>query len=363
MKITVTKILLFLLIAGALLFAGWYFSTIISYILISGVLSLVANPLCRRIDNFKIYKGKSLSSSASAIITLLIILIIFLGIIAIFIPVLISEVNAIASLDQQRLMKNFEQPVNQIQSFYNSLNIGNGKSLTTFINDKVKEIIDAKFVTDLTTSAFNSIGDFVAATFSILFMTFFFLKDEKLLVETIVKVIPNKYEKETRLVFNESKKQLINYFSGLLIQFLSVSTLASIGMWIVGVDYPLLMGLLFGFLNLVPYVGPLLAAAIGVVIAVSTNLYLDVYTALLPLVVKVLAVYATVQFIDNWFLSNYIFSKSMEAHPLEIFIVILVSATIGGVVGMMVAIPAYSVLRIVVREFLRNIRKKDIEVV
>lgn len=363
MKITVTKILLFLLIAGALLFAGWYFSTIISYILISGVLSLVANPLCRRIDNFKIYKGKSLSSSASAIITLLIILIIFLGIIAIFIPVLISEVNAIASLDQQRLMKNFEQPVNQIQSFYNSLNIGNGKSLTTFINDKVKEIIDAKFVTDLTTSAFNSIGDFVAATFSILFMTFFFLKDEKLLVETIVKVIPNKYEKETRLVFNESKKQLINYFSGLLIQFLSVSTLASIGMWIVGVDYPLLMGLLFGFLNLVPYVGPLLAAAIGVVIAISTNLYLDVYTALLPLVVKVLAVYATVQFIDNWFLSNYIFSKSMEAHPLEIFIVILVSATIGGVVGMMVAIPAYSVLRIVVREFLRNIRKKDIEVV
>lgn len=363
MKITVTKILLFLLIAGALLFAGWYFSTIISYILISGVLSLVANPLCRRIDNFKIYKGKSLSSSASAIITLLIILIIFLGIIAIFIPVLISEVNAIASLDQQRLMKNFEQPINQIQSFYNSLNIGNGKSLTTFINDKVKEIIDAKFVTDLTTSAFNSIGDFVAATFSILFMTFFFLKDEKLLVETIVKVIPNKYEKETRLVFNESKKQLINYFSGLLIQFLSVSTLASIGMWIVGVDYPLLMGLLFGFLNLVPYVGPLLAAAIGVVIAVSTNLYLDVYTALLPLVVKVLAVYATVQFIDNWFLSNYIFSKSMEAHPLEIFIVILVSATIGGVVGMMVAIPAYSVLRIVVREFLRNVRKKDIEVV
>lgn len=363
MKITVAKILLFLLIAASVIFVCWYFRTIISYILISGVLSLVANPLCRRIDNFKIYKGKSLSSSASAIITILIIFIIFLGIIAIFIPVLVGEVNALASLDQQRLMKNFEQPINQIQSIYNSLNIGGDKSLTTFISEKIKDIVDAKFVTDLTTSAFNSIGDFVAATFSILFMTFFFLKDEKLLVETIVKVIPNNYEKETRLVFNESKKQLINYFSGLLIQFLSVSTLASLGMWIVGVDYPLLMGLLFGFLNLVPYVGPLLAAAIGVVIAVSTNLYLDVYSALLPLVVKVLAVYATVQFIDNWFLANYIFSKSMEAHPLEIFIVILVSATLGGVVGMMVAIPAYSVLRIVVREFLKNIRKKEIEVV
>jgi predicted PurR-regulated permease PerM len=133
-------------------------------------------------------------------------------------------------------------------------------------------------------------------------------------------------------------------------------------MWIVGVDYPLLMGLLFGFLNLVPYVGPLIAAAIGVVIAVSTNLYLDVYSALLPMVVKVLAVYGTVQFIDNWFLSNYIFSKSMEAHPLEIFIVILVSATLGGVVGMMVAIPVYSVLRIVGRAFWLNMKKIQIEV-
>jgi predicted PurR-regulated permease PerM len=362
MKITVAKILLFLIIVASAIFVCWYFRTIISYILISGVLSLVANPLCRLIDNFKIYKGKSLSSSASAFITLIIIFIIFLGIIAIFIPVLVSEVNALASLDEQRLMKNFEQPINQIQNLYNSVNIGNGKSLTTFISDKIKDIVDAKFVTDLTTSAFNSIGDFVAALFSILFISFFFLKDEKLLVETVVKFIPNKYENETRLVFNESKKQLINYFSGLLIQFLSVSTLASLGMWIVGVDYPLLMGLLFGFLNLVPYVGPIIAAAIGVVIAVSTNLYLDVYSALLPMVVKVLAVYGTVQFIDNWFLSNYIFSKSMEVHPLEIFIVILLSATLGGVVGMMVAIPVYSVLRIVGRAFWLNMKKIQIEV-
>lgn len=168
-------------------------------------------------------------------------------------------------------------------------------------------------------------------------------------------------KKRALKIFNESKQLLVKYLWGLLIQFLVVTTLVAIGCWATGISNPLLMGVMFGLLNLVPYVGPLIANALGVIIAITTNLDLS-YTEWWPIALKVIIVMAVVQFIDNWFLSNYIFSKSMEAHPLEIFLVILIAATLGGVLGMMVAIPAYSVLRILGREFINNMRKKEITV-
>ena len=362
MQITTPRIFIYLLAIAAICFLAWFFSTIISYILIAGVLSLVANPLCRRIDNFKIYKGKSLSSGARALITLLIVIIIFLGVIGAFVPVLIAEVDTISNIDQQRVIKNFEQPLQQLQSAYQYLNLGDGKSFSEFVTEGVKKIVNPQFISQFVSRLFSSTGDIVTAIFSILFIAFFFLKDEKLLLQTLLMLFPEKHKERATQIFDDSKKQLVNYFQGLLIQFAAVTTMAAIGMWIVGVENAILMGVLFGFLNIIPYVGPLIASGLGVIIAVSTNLYLDVYTQLAPLVFKVIVVYGVVQFIDNWFLSNYIFSKSVEAHPLELFIVILASATVGGVVGMMVAIPVYCVLRIAVKGISDYLKTTKVEV-
>lgn len=362
MQITATKILFYGLIAAAVCFLAWFFSEILSYIIISGVLSLIANPLCRRIDNFKIYKGKSISSGASALITLVIISLFILGVLALFVPSLIKEVNVLSNLDQQRVIKNFERPLNEVEGLYNSLGIGNGKPFKDFVAESVKKVVDAKLITGFISNFFTFTGNTIIGLFSVFFISFFFLKDEGFLANSIFSILPKKHRPQAQKVLNESKKQLVGYFTGLLIQFLAVTALSAIGMWIVGVDNPLVMGLLFGVMNLIPYVGPLIANGVGVVIAISTNLYLDVYAELLPLVVKVIVVYGIVQFIDNWFLSNYIFSKSVQVHPLEIFIVILASATLGGVVGMMVAIPVYSVLKILVKEISQNIKKLDVTI-
>lgn len=362
MHITATKILFYGLVAIAVCYLAWFFSEIISYLIMAGVLSLIANPLCRKIDNFKIYKDKTVPSGISALITLLIVGLALLGVLALFVPALVTEINTLRGLDQARVMKNFEQPLGQLEGLYNTLNIGNGKPFDVFAEENIKKIIDAQFITGFISNIFTITSNTVVALFSIFFIAFFFLKDELFIAKSIFKLVPEKFHTQTQKILNETKVQLVGYFTGLLIQFLAVTALSAIGMWIAGIDNPLIMGLLFGVMNLIPYVGPLMANAFGVVIAITSNLYLDVYTALLPLVLKVVAVYGIVQFIDNWFLSNYIFSKSVQVHPLEIFIVILASATIGGVVGMMVAIPAYSVLRIVFKEVYKNIQKLDITI-
>lgn len=331
------------------------------YVLVAAVLSLVADPLCRRIDNKPIYKGKSLPSWAAALITMLVIFLVMSGMLSVFIPVLIQEANTIANLDTAQIMNSLHDPLAKLEEWYLKFNIGGNKPFEEFAIESLKNTFTGKGVSNTVSGIFNSLSDFVAATFSIFFIAFFLLKEEGLLLKAILYVVPQKDEKRALKIFNESKQLLVKYLWGLLIQFLVVTTLVAIGCWATGISNPLLMGVMFGLLNLVPYVGPLIANALGVIIAITTNLDLS-YTEWWPIALKVIIVMAVVQFIDNWFLSNYIFSKSMEAHPLEIFLVILIAATLGGVLGMMVAIPAYSVLRILGREFINNMRKKEITV-
>ena len=82
----------------------------------------------------------------------------------------------------------------------------------------------------------------------------------------------------------------------------------------------------------------------------------DFYTETLPLILKVVGVFLTMQMLDNFLLQPFIFSNSVKAHPLEIFIIILVGAKLGGITGMILAIPAYTVIRVIAKIFLSEFR-------
>ncbi|UPT68100.1 MAG: AI-2E family transporter [Sphingobacteriales bacterium JAD_PAG50586_3] len=314
MKITLTRIVLFLLVLATVVFLCWFFRVILMYIICAAVLSLVADPLCRRIDNLPIYKGKSLPSWAAALLTMLIIVGVISGILSIFIPVLVQEANTIANLDRNQVMQSLQGPLDQLEGYYTRFNIGDDKPFKEFVVDSLKNMFSGGEVTTMASGVFNSVSSIVAALFSIFFIAFFLLKEEGLLKKVLLMMIPKTDEKKAVKIFTESKQLLVKYLVGLLIQFLAVTTLASLGMWVFGISNPLLMGVLFGLLNLIPYVGPLIANGIGIVIAITTNLNLGA-SEWWPIALKVLVIYSVVQFIDNWFLSNYIFSKSMEAHP------------------------------------------------
>lgn len=105
-------------------------------------------------------------------------------------------------------------------------------------------------------------------------------------------------------------------------------------------------------MNVIPYVGPLIAMGFAAFITITSSVGLDFNQFILPLSIRSIAAIFGTQLIDNWLIQPFLFSKTVKAHPLEIFIVILVSAKIGGITGMVLAIPAYTILRVVAKAFL-----------
>jgi predicted PurR-regulated permease PerM len=132
----------------------------------------------------------------------------------------------------------------------------------------------------------------------------------------------------------------------------------TIGLLIVGIrfDLAITIGFFCGLFNIVPYVGPLLGGAFGLLLGVSNYIELDFYATVLPILIKMAIVFSIVQILDNNVLQPLIFSNSVNAHPIEIFLVIVIAGNFAGVIGMIFAVPGYTLLRILARQFFSNFR-------
>jgi predicted PurR-regulated permease PerM len=204
------------------------------------------------------------------------------------------------------------------------------------------------------TTAMNTVISLISAFFIISFFTFFMLKDGTVIYETLLLAIPVKHRQKAQNILDDTTTMLNKYFTAILIDIIVVSILISIGMSILGIHNAITIGILAGILNVIPYVGPLIGAVVAMIIGISTNLHLEFYSGLLPLAGKTGLVFLIVNSIDAFLLQPYIFSNSVKAHPIEIFTVILLGATIAGIPGMIAAVPVYTVLRIVAKEFLSH---------
>ena len=207
-------------------------------------------------------------------------------------------------------------------------------------------------------SILGTLGNILIAIFSISFITFFFLKDQHLFFESILMWVPDKYTDNFSRALNSIKKLLTRYFIGVLIQCTCIMVLIDIGMTIVGIDFQqaLVMGLILGVLNVIPYVGPWIGLFIAIIMGVASHINEDFSAVVVPLVLYMIIVEAIVHLIDNILFQPVIFSNSVKAHPLEIFIVVLAAGFAAGVPGMILGIPTYTVLRVFAREFFYNFK-------
>jgi len=141
---------------------------------------------------------------------------------------------------------------------------------------------------------------------------------------------------------------------GVILETTFMMTLLTTGLYIIGIEFHLavLVGMIGGALNIIPYIGPWIGAAIGVILITTANINLDFYTEIIPMILKILGIVAVAQLTDNVLFQPLIYSKSVKAHPLEIFIIIIVAGSMYGILGMMLAIPGYTVIRVIAREFL-----------
>ena len=330
----------------------WQLKTIVGYMLISLVLALIGKPIMQLLKKPSC-KGKKLPNGLRAAVTLLILFMFFSGVFSMFIPLVMEEARILSSIDFDQVSEGLQEPINDCQNWLHNNHLMNPENN---LEDELLSIFSFTKVGTLFSSIFGMLGNGLIALFSILFITFFLLKEKYLANSVITAFTPEDKQENINNILKNTKELLSRYFIGIIIQIAAITIIVSTGLSFLGVQYAILIGFLAGLINLIPYIGPIIGGIIGVFIGISTNLDLEFYTELLPLSGKIFLVFAGMQLIDNFVFQPLIFSNSVKAHPLEIFLVVLSSGTIWGITGMIVAIPFYTLFRVAAKEFLSEFK-------
>ncbi|PCJ80464.1 MAG: hypothetical protein COA49_08310 [Bacteroidetes bacterium] len=344
-------------IIGVLLgiYSLYFFRDILGYLLVSVALSFAGRPIVTLISKIKI-KGRNLPDALGAAIALVSFIVLGGLLVALFGPLVTAEAKALNSLDPQEISNTVRKWLSTADSISSNLNISD-ENPTSILSSKIQSLIGLEGVGSIFSGLFGFLGSAFIAIFSILFMTFFFLKDAALFHKIIITLTPNSQVKKMEQVMKSSSHLLTRYFSGLIIQVTIVCVMVSSGLAILGSEHALLLGFIAGIFNLIPYLGPLASTGLGLIIIATTYTGDSADWGLHVLYAAL--VYAVVQLVDNFFTQPFIFSNRVMAHPLEIFIVISMAGLLGGISGMVLAIPGYTLIRIVAREFLSGFKLVD----
>ncbi len=332
----------------------WFFTNIVAYILIAAVLSMIGRPLVNRLLKLHI-KSFRFPRWLASLLTLAFMVFVIVMFFRIIIPLVGEQIDEISSIEVKTLSQNLEDPYAQIDNWVHSIPFQGTSEFSSkeFLSEKIVNLVKFDEISGLFNKIGSTLGGVLLGIFAVLFITFFFMKEDRLFEKGVLLMVPVKYEDKTQNALRKIKKLVSRYFIGLLGQVMGITILVTTGLTITGLEFSLalLIGIIAGFLNLIPYLGPWIGAAIGVVLVISGNLGMDFYDEMLPMLIFVLLTFAITQLVDVMFFQPTIFGNSVRAHPLEVFLVILIAGKLAGVLGMMLAIPSYTVLRVLAKEF------------
>lgn len=349
------KFLLGALALAAVVAIFWFFGDIVFYILIAGVLAIMCQPLVGKVAGMKVL-GRKLPRWVAAIVGVLAVWFVILLFFVLFIPLISGKVTELAQLDYQTMFASLREPMMELGLFlekYFNLTISES-SLTEMFAGYVNELIDKGTVGSLVSSIFSVAGNVVVAAVSISFIAFYFMKEEGLFLKILLAVVPTKYEKNVERAVDSITTLLSRYFIGVLVQMTIMMLIVAVILMLLGFDAKeaFFVGCVEGVFNIIPYVGPwvgFILSALSALTVVSASQMTLAYA-----VISIAATILVAQAIDNYFVSPKVFSHQVNAHPLEIFIVTLVAGSCSGVLGMLIAIPAYTVARVLAKEFFYN---------
>lgn len=344
------RVFTFVLLALVFLLLAWVFSSIFSYFVIALVLSAVLSPLTNYIYRFQFY-GLHTPRFLAVIASFVVAAVVIALFIVLFIPLIKNQADLMTSIDYEDLYDRASLPLQNMEDFLvaNRIVAENG-FLVDNLRSTILSLLGSLNLQEIVNLLISFTGNVFVGVIAVSFITFILLYEKGIVQRQVIKLIPNQYFEVFIAAIYKIETLLTNYLIGLLFQIFSIFCIAALGLSALGIEYALTIAVFAAVANLIPYAGPLLGSAFGIAVGLSSTVLTGGNSETVILVVKIVSVFAIVQLIDNLFLQPLIFSKSVKAHPLEIFVAIFAGATVAGVIGMIAAIPVYTVLRVVSTE-------------
>lgn len=339
------------LLGIALLAASLYYLTALwVYLVLSVILAFIGTPLLNALLRLRFLQN-SWGRSVGALLVLSGFIGLLVAILALLVPMVAAQMQIIAQINPDKVLLALEQEFYNLSAQAKAAGLWPSAQQWEKLMDQALGWLSVSDLGNYFGSLIGMTVDLLVAGFSIFFISFYLLRDAGLAGNVIRAFTPDNRLPAMKQAMHDSRGLLSRYFTGLLIQMGVVAALVSGGLYLLGVDYALTLGILAGIFNLIPYVGPYIGGSLGLFIALTAELNQGADMHLFWYAAKVLSVFVIVQFTDNMLLSPFIFSKSVQAHPLEIFLVVLVAGSLFGLAGMLAAIPVYTIARVVARYF------------
>lgn len=332
---------------GILLYFLFEIQSVIAYLLISVVATLIGRPIV-----FFLRAKLKFPRTLAVISAILLMVGVLAGIVYIFVPVLTEQGKNLYALDWDRLQAELNKLYQEITKYF-----GASPEVTKELIEEadIEKNIDKKLSVGIVPKFLKLISELLTMVgigfFSIIFISFFFLRDGRLIQTRLLRLISEDRRVQTVNSIETIKNLLSRYFIGLLLQLAILFVIYALVLFLVGIEDAMIIAFLCALFNIIPYVGPIIGGVIMILLTMTSNPEMDFSTVIFPRTGYVIIGIVVGQLVDNFFSQPLIFSNSVKSHPLEIFLVIIISGLLFGIIGMIVAVPAYTVVRVILKEF------------
>ena len=314
--------------------------TVIYYLLIAAVVSLIGRPIVQLLKRIKF------GNTFSSVSTIAILMTTFFGIVSLLLPVIFEQAKNLSLLNVNAFEATATKLMNELSIYLREYGI----DLQSWVDRSLAEV-DYSFLPDAINTFLNGLSGFTIGVFSVIFISFFFLKDSGLLERMVMVFVADKNVKRVEKSILSIKNLLSRYFIGLLVQITVLFIIYTLVLLIFGIPNAVTIALVCALLNIIPYLGPIIGTVLIIFLTMTSNLDASFASVTLPKTIYVFLGFTVGQLIDNFLTQPYVFSTSVKSHPLEIFIIILVGGLLFGPLGMIIAVPSYTALKVIFKEF------------
>src|SRR6056297_362135 len=324
--------------------------SVLAYLAIAAVIALVGRPIV-----LFLRERLKLPNILAVVLAMVLMIGLIASIFALFVPLISEQSKNLSLLNMEELQKSINTLYREITAYIGiSSNVVGNVIEESRLEQNILEGLNLNFIPNFLNSFLDVLSSLSIGLFSVLFISFFFLKDSKLFQNGLLIFVPNTKEKGTVNSINKINSLLSRYFVGLLLQIFILFVIYTIVLLVIGIENAIVIAFLCALFNIIPYIGPIIGGVLMILLTMTSNLGMDFSSVILPKAGYVLIGLTIGQLVDNFFSQPFIFSNSVKSHPLEIFLVIIIAGLLFGVVGMIIAVPGYTAIKVILKEFLAD---------